>query len=218
MFYTIDNYYDINFYNSAKEALKNNKVDFNEFIEIKPPYNWYFKLPDNLKPVLVNYDEKEKYRFLVQKVRSLRPNDEYVLQRRTDDSGSAIQKYIYNDAFRDSSEYGIFFNINSKDSLLSISKQFPGKIYYLGKYYNKFRVCLCNNPMIKNYIDQSQILMEKEPEMKEIGRFEAEFNYRVLKLKDSIIKYSETIYAINGSIIRPKTMDSTNPQYKKIFI
>lgn len=216
MFYTLDNYYSVKFYNSTREALKNNQIQFKEFIEIKSPYQWFFKLADNLKPIMVNYDEKEKYRFLVQKVQALRPNEEYLLQRREDDAGASIKKYIFNDAFRDAEEYGILFNIKSKDELLSISKEFPGKIYYLGKYYdNKFKVCLCNNNMIKNYISPDQILLEKTPEMKEPGRFEAEFNYRVLKLKDYIIKYTETIYALNGSLVRPKVFDTAN---KKIFI
>lgn len=216
MFYTLDNYYSVKFYNDTREALKNNQIKFKEFIEIKSPYNWYIKLDDNLKPIMVNYDEKQKYRFLVQKVKALRSNEEYLLQRREDDAGTNIKKYIFNDAFRDSEEYGIFFHIKSKDELLKISKEFPGKIYYLGKYYdNKYRVCICNNIMIKNYINPGQILLEKTPEMKEPGKFEAEFNYRVLKLNDYIVKYTETIYAINGSLVRPKVFDTTN---KKIFI
>ena len=152
MFYTIDNYYSVKFYNQTKEALKNNSIKFSEFIDIKSPYSWYFNLDNGLKPIMVNYDEKEKYRFLVSKVLALRPNEEYTLQRREDSSGNNIKKYIYNDAFRDSEEYGILFHIKSKDELIKLSKQYPGKIYYLGKYYdNKFRVCLCNNKMIKNY-------------------------------------------------------------------
>ncbi len=214
MFYTLDSYYSVKFYNSAKEALKNNSVEFTEFIDTKSPYKWYFKI--DTKPIMVNYDEVQKNRFFVRKVQALRPNEEYLLQRREDDGGTNIKKYIFNDAFRDAEEYGIFFHIKSKDELVKLSKDFPGKIYYLGKYYdNKFRVCLCNNSMIKNYINPGQILLEKTPEMKEPGRFEAEFNYRVLKLNDYIVKYTETIYASNGSIIRPKVFDSTNT---KIFI
>ena len=216
MFYTLDSYYSVKFYNQTKEALKNNGVKFSEFINIKSPYDWYVRLADTIKPIMVNYDEVAKSRFFVSKVQALRPNEEYILQRREDDSGANIKKYIFNDAFRDSENYGIFFSIKSKDELLKISKEFPGKIYYLGKYYdNKFKVCLCNNKMIKNYIQPGQILLEKTPEMKEPGRFEADFNYYVLKLKDYIVKFTETIYAENGSLVRPKVFDATN---SKIFI
>ncbi len=214
MFYTIDEYYDVNFYNQAKEALKNNNINFSEFLEIKNPYRWFFKLPDTIKPIMVNYDEISKNRFLVRKVVALRPNEEYLLQRRNSSEGSNITRYIYNDAFEDAKDYGIFFNIKNKEELLRISKEYPGKIYYLGKYYgNRFRVCLVNNPMIKNYINPAQILLEKNPDMKEPGRFEAEFNFKVLKQNDYIYKTIETIYAENGIIVRPKVFDTTNAKY-----
>lgn len=213
-FITIDNYYDVNFYNQCKEALKNNKIEFLEFLEIKSPYRWIFKLNEN--PVMVNYDEIKKTRFIVSKVIPLRPNEEYLLQRRGSSEGANITTYINNDAFNSIKDYGVFINVSSRDELIRISKEYPGKIYYLGKYYgNKFRVCLVNNPMIKNYIEPNKILLEKTPDMKEPGRFEAEFNYRILKNKDYIYKTTQTIYAENGSIIRPKVFDTTN---SKIFI
>lgn len=212
MFYTIDPYYDVNFYNQSKEALKNNNVNFSEFIEIKSPYRWFLKL--NESPIMVNYDKIEKNRFLVQKVQALRPNDEYLLQRRGNSEGTNIKRYIYNDAFRDAEDYGLFFNIKNREEFIRLSREYPGKIYYLGKYYdNKFRVCLVNNPMIKNYILPNQILLEKTPDMKEPGRFEAEFNYKILKFNDFIYKTSETIYSQDGKIIRPSSFDSTNSKY-----
>ena len=212
MFYTIDPYYDVNFYNQSKEALKNNNVNFSEFIEIKSPYRWFLKL--NESPIMVNYDKIEKNRFLVQKVQALRPNEEYLLQRRGNSEGTNIKRYIYNDAFRDAEDYGLFFNIKNREEFIRLSREYPGKIYYLGKYYdNKFRVCLVNNPMIKNYILPNQILLEKTPDMKEPGRFEAEFNYKILKFNDFIYKTFETIYAQDGKIIRPSSFDSTNSKY-----
>lgn len=212
MFYTIDPYYDVNFYNQSKEALKNNNIKFSEFIEIKSPYRWFFRLDES--PIMVNYDKIEKNRFLVQKVQALRPNEEYLLQRRGNSEGTNIKRYIYNDAFRDAEDYGLFFNIKNREEFIRLSREYPGKIYYLGKYYdNKFRVCLVNNPMIKNYILPNQILLEKTPDMKEPGRFEAEFNYKILKFNDFIYKTSETIYSQDGKIIRPSSFDSTNSKY-----
>ena len=213
-FITIDPYYDVNFYNQCKESLKNNKIEFTEFLEIKSPYRWFFKLSNEIKPIMVDYDELDKNRFLVRKVQALRPNEEYLLQRRGSSEGTNITRYIYNDAFNDAKDYGIFINISGRDELTRLSREFPGKIYYLGKYYgSRFRVCLVNNPMIKNYIQTDQILLEKTPDMKEPGRFEAEFNYKILKHNDFIYKTIETIYALNGSIIKPKVFDSTNAKY-----
>ena len=54
MFITIDPYYDIKFYNSAIEAMRNNGVEFSEFISVKSPYHWFLKLDQ--APVMVNYD------------------------------------------------------------------------------------------------------------------------------------------------------------------
>ena len=216
MFYTLDEYYDVNFYNQTKQALKNNNINFIEFLEIKNPYRWFFKLDDSVKPIMVNYDTIDKNRFIVSKVLPLKSNDEYLLQRRNNSEGINIIRYIYNDAFNSINDYGVFINVKNREEFINLSKEYPGKIYYLGKYYNnKFKVCLVNNPMIKNYILPDQILLEKTPDMKEPGRFEAEFNYRVLKFNDYLIKTMETIYSENGKIIRPKQFDTKNT---KIFI
>lgn len=216
MFYTLDEYYDVNFYNQTKQALKNNNINFIEFLEIKNPYRWFFKLDDSVKPIMVNYDTIDKNRFIVSKVLPLKSNDEYLLQRRNNSEGINIIRYIYNDAFNSINDYGVFINVKNREEFINLSKEYPGKIYYLGKYYNnKFKVCLVNNPMIKNYILPDQILLEKTPDMKEPGRFEAEFNYRVLKFNDYLIKTTETIYSENGKIIRPKQFDTKNT---KIFI
>lgn len=213
-FITIDPYYDVNFYNKCKESLKNNKIEFTEFLEIKSPYRWFFKLSDKIKPVMIDYDEIDKNRFLVRKIQALRPNEEYLLQRKGSSEGTNITRYIYNDAFNDAKDYGIFINISGRDELIRLSREFSGKIYYLGKYYgSRFKVCLVNNPMIKNYIQSNQILLEKTPDIKEPGRFEAEFNYKILKYNDFIYKTIETIYGLNGSIIKPKVFDSTNAKY-----
>ena len=58
MFITIDPYYDIKFYNSAIEAMRNNGVEFSEFISVKSPYHWFLKLDQ--APVMVNYDTTEE--------------------------------------------------------------------------------------------------------------------------------------------------------------
>lgn len=207
MFITTDPYYNLQFYNECLEALKNNKVQFTEFISIKTPYNWYLSLPR--EPIMINYDEikNPEKKFIVSKVIALRENEEYFLQRRSDDNATGILKYIENEPFEESrkSDYSVFFNVSNKEELTKISREFPDKIWYLGKYFNNtLKVCMCNNKMIKNFINKSQILLEKSAEHKLPGSFEADFNYVVLKNKDFIKKYTETSYALNGLITRPK--------------
>lgn len=207
MLFTIDPYYNAQFYNECLEALKNNKVQFEELITIKTPYNWVLKTEQT--PIMINFDEitNNDKRYLVTKVIALRENEEYLLQRRNDDTGEGILKYIENQPFAEArvSDYSVFFNISNKEELIRISKEFPVKIWYLGRYFNNvYNVCLCNNIMIKNYLKQSQILLEKTSEHKSPGSFEADFNFKVLKMKDRIKKFTETTFIEKGIITQPK--------------
>ena len=202
-FYTIDEYYTPEFYNECKESLKNNNIDFKEFISIKPPYKWYFQIDQ--EPIMINYDKltKSSERFLVNKIQALRPNEEYLLQRRNNAVGpKAILKYTENEPLKNArkSDFAIFFNATSKDQLLNITKELPGtKIYYFGRYYNnKFRVALCTNPMIKNYLNPDDILLEREKDFTELGRFESELNFKIFRQKDYLQKYTETTYFKDG--------------------
>jgi hypothetical protein len=43
MLFTIDPYYDIKFFNRTLEALKNNKVPYELFVENKAPFNFYIE-------------------------------------------------------------------------------------------------------------------------------------------------------------------------------
>lgn len=196
---TIDDYYNIEFYNESLEALKNNGIDYKEYINIKD-FKWYIDIDE--KPIMVNYDEASNSdnRWLINKVQALKPNEEYLLKRRNDDTGKkAMLKYVENTPLKEArtSDYAVFFNARGKDQLEKISKEIPIKIWYFGKYYsNKFRVALCTNKMILNYIDPDQILLENN--YKELGRFESELNYKVFVQKDKLRKYSETPYFING--------------------
>jgi hypothetical protein len=197
---TLDDYYPTEFFNEVKSSLRNNNIEYQEFISIKPPFNWYFKIDQ--KPLMVNYDEisKKDQRWLVQKVKPLRANEEYLFQRRNDDTGQkAILKYTENKPLIEArkSDYACFFTVKNKEELQNISKEFPGKIYFMGKYYNnKYRICLCTNKMIKNFIDPQKILIEDT--FKEPSRFEAELNYRVFRGNDMLEKHTDTPYMING--------------------
>lgn len=200
--YTIDPYYSNQFYNECKEALKNNNIDFNEYINIKPPYNWYFELKQ--EPIIVNYDKatNSEERWMVGKVNALRPNEEYLLLRRDNDNGQkALLKFVENEPMREArkSDYAVFFTIKNKEDGLALSKDFPGKIWYLGKYYNnRFRLCLCTHKEIKGFLNEDEVLLESSKELSEPGRFESELNWKVFRLKDRLVKFTETPYFENG--------------------
>lgn len=202
MFISIDDYYDIEFYNQTIEAMKNNGLQPKEFISIKTPFNWYFKVEN--EPFMVNFDklDKSNERFLVNKVQTLRANEAYKLIRRNDGVGQkALYKYIENQPLKEAreSEYAVFFNAKSKQQLEQITKELPVKIYYFGKHYkNKYKVALCTNKMILNYITPEEILLEKSSAMNEPGRFESELNFKVFRQFDYLQKYTETTYFQNG--------------------
>ncbi len=207
-FITIDPYYDIEFYNHCKEALKNNSVEFREFISIKPPYSWYLELEQN--PIMVNYDfaSNAETRWLVSTVLPLRAVDEYHYLRRNNDSGrNALLKFIENEPLKESraSDYAVFFTVKNKEELEKITRDYPEKIWYFGKYYNnKYRVCLATHESISGFLSPSQILLEKTSDLSEPGRFESELNWKIFRGSDFLIKFSETPYFESGFYHRPK--------------
>lgn len=198
--FTIDNYYDVNFYNQTKMALVNNDIDFMEVISVKQPNLWF--LSTSQLPIAINYDlvSTSELKFLVTKVKPLSFNDEYKLYRKGQAKSGDVLQFIENDALRKArtSKYACFFNVKSKQDLKTISESYPGKIFFLGKYFsNKLRVCLACHEAIKGVIDYENILLEKG-NLNGAGMFEAEFNFKVMKNRDRLIKFSETPYMEDG--------------------
>lgn len=210
---TIDPYYNVQFYNECKEALKNNNTDFKEYISTKPPYNFFFEVEEN--PTFINYDSvAESYgKFLVNLIKPLRANEEYIYQRRESYTNiKAIKHYAINEPLKASEEtgQGIFFTAN-KEEILRISKEFPRKIWFMGKYFNKkYRVFFTDNLLIKNWLNDEQILVEKR-NVKNSLDLELELNFKIFKGKDRLEKLSETPYILKGQFypvsIRPEITD-----------
>jgi hypothetical protein len=216
-FLTVDPYYPTNFYNESKEALKNNSIEFQEFIVTKQPYHWYFQLDQ--KPIMVNYDvaSNSDLRWLVTTVNPLKPSDEYLLLRRENDSGKkALLKFVENTPMKEAreSDHSIFFTIKNREEGIQLSKDYFGKIWYMGKYYNnRFRVCLGTHETLKGFLKPSQILLEKTSDMKGPGRFESELNWKIFRGVDYLTKFTETPYFENGTYNRP----SIKPDNTKKF-
>ena len=168
MFISIDDYYDIDFYNDALMALEENGVQYSEHILFQnssiPKY--CLNLPS--APLMVHYNsllpEEEKY--LVSKVIPIDANSSVELYRKHGDFGKGIRKEIYlNDAFLSIENYAAFINISSKEEALKLSKDIPLKIWYLGKYFNKYKVCLITSDYFIPALKESQILLEKTEKM-----------------------------------------------------
>lgn len=215
MFITIDPYYSTQFYNEAKEAMKNNGIEFKEFIYIKAPYDWYFKL--DTKPVMVNYDElpETEQRWLVNVVKPLRDNEEYTLMRRDNDKGpNALLKFVENEPMRQArlSDYAVFFRVKNREEAEMITKDYPGRVWFMGKYFkNKYKVCLATNSMIKNFLNDDQILVEKSGN--EPGRFESDLNFKIFRGKDMLLKFTETPYFEGGKYFRVAIKPEVSGKY-----
>jgi len=218
-FITLDPYYNNKFYNECREALKNNGIEFKEFVCTKAPYNFYFGVDDSLTPMFVNYDiiNKSDERYLVNVVTPVIPMDYYILTRKENDSSAkSIRKFVENEPLRQAiqSEYACFFNAPSRNFVEQITKIYPFRVWYMGKYFsNKYRICLTCDESIKNFIRAEDILVERYGDQyKEVGKFEAVLNYKIFTLRDHLVKYTLTPYIENGLYIKTnyKTYDNFN--------
>jgi len=201
-FITIDPYYSVTEYSEAIEALKNNDIEYYEYINVKPPYNWYINT-DSL-PVFMNYDiiTQNQERFLVQKTTPLFANEEYLLKRReTDGSGlAAVKKFILNDVFTENIGYALCFRYKSRVELQDITRKLKTRVYLLGTYKG-WKLAITFNKYIKGEIPPDFIVQEKqENELNGLGEFELMINYKGLKKKDTIRKYTATAYIDNGKV------------------
>jgi len=201
--FTIDEYYDINFYIEAIQAMRNNSVDYKEYILAKAPFNFYVDSKNT--PIMVNYDvlTNAMQKYIVNKVEPATPSDEYMLARRNEYAGiKGLKQYALNKPMNkiNNSDYACFFNLKSREQGLELSKTL-GPIIYFGKYYNNTRVALCYNKMIKNYIELSDILVEKT---KNATQMELDLNYKIFRLNDRLRKFTEQPYFNNGKFIPVK--------------
>jgi hypothetical protein len=198
MFITIDPYYNVEFYNECLQALKNNNVDFNEYISTKAPYYFYIEVED--KPLFINYDvaPKAAERWLVSLVKPLRSNDEYTYLRRDNIQRlEAVKHYSYTTPFKaiDSSKQGVIFTA-TKEEVMRVSREYKRKIWFMGRYFNrKYVIFATDNLMIKNFIPSENILAEGSNPID----IETQINYKVFQGKDRLTKYSETPYVENGN-------------------
>lgn len=197
---TIDPYYNIGFYNECKQALNNNEVEFTEYVSSKPPFNFYLEVEN--EPAFIDYDlvTNSYSRFLVNIVKPVKPNDEYIYTRRDSITNTkALSHYCVNAPLRSAeiSGEGIFFTAN-KEEILRISKDFPRKIWFMGRYFNrKYRIFFTDNLLVKNFISSDQVLVESR-NVKRSTDMELELNYNIFKGKDRLEKLSETPYLKNG--------------------
>ncbi|MCD6370814.1 MAG: hypothetical protein J7L63_04925, partial [Thermoplasmata archaeon] len=140
------------------------------------------------------------------KVLPLVVNDEFKLYRRNDKVSTIFRDVANNDAFNESleSKQTIIFSSMNKEFVQNISRQIDGKFYPLGKHYNKYKLWMCFNPEVKNYVTPGNILMEVGK--MGMGKLEQKINFELLKNKEKIVKYIRTPHYENGKFKQTSPM------------
>ena len=214
MFVSIDDYYDVDFYNDSLMALAENDVQFTEHILFKDKIpKFCIELPR--EPLMIHYNvvRLEHEKSLVSKVIPLDANSSVTPYRKKVDFGKGIRPEMYlNDALSsiEVGKYAAFVDIKSQEEAIALSKEIPLRIYFLGKYLNRYKVCLITSDYFVPKLKPSQILLELS-EKSSVVRFEQDFNFRILQRKDRLVKYSKTPYFENGVFFKPRNL--TNPRF-----
>jgi len=198
---SIDSFYSISQYNEALHALKNNGIQYEEWVVSRNPFHFYLDLKGK-KPIMLNYEVIDRNDWIkaVSKVQPLVGNDEVVLYRRGE-RVSDIKLFINNDVFAKAlkAPNTIVFHYQNREQLLNLSKTY-GTIYPIGRYLSGAkRLAICFDPLIKNVIIPKDI--ELEMGKHKLGELEIQINYKVLRNKDKIIKWIKTPKFNNGKYI-----------------
>jgi len=219
VYITFDSYYGVDEYNSFKTAARNNGIEYEEFLRIRPPYKRFLKIKDKKDlPSFINYDfaTSSDKRWLVSTVKAVQPNEEYLLRRR-DGKDISYWNYILPKPLLDATKekYMMVFRASSTAEIRTISKQLGDhKIYKWGKSkLKKYNIYYTFTPYIRGLVYASNQLMEfgeeskssvaqvresKIPDVK--GDIEYYLNHFVLikeKLEDKTL---EAEYWENGNI------------------
>jgi hypothetical protein len=193
-FITFDPYYGVEEYRSFLTAAKNNGVEYEEFIRIRPPYTRYIMIDPKEMPKFVNYDKatSSDQRWLISCVKPVQPNEAYYLRRREGQDISYFN-YILPKPLQKMHEedYVCIFKAWDMTELNDWTRKLGKgtKVYKWGHTDLKgYNIYVCFNPYIKGIIPNSRILLEydntgeltKKKVPKRPGEIEYELNHFIL--------------------------------------
>ena len=215
IYITFDEFYGVDNYNSFINSAKNNGIEFTEWINIRPPYNWYIGLESmNDLPKFVDFeiatDQQERY--MIKKIDSLMPKDDYLLLRRETDNKKKFDKFVMNDYLSECYDKKslVLFRYKNKEELRSMSKlpeMKDTKIYDLGRIRN-WNLAITSNQFVKGLIisDYDLYSTTKSSDFK-VGEIEAYINYYIIRTEKIADKKYRTEYWMNGKV-HPVTQSS----------
>jgi hypothetical protein len=208
MFYvSFDEYYGVEQYNSFLNSAKNNGVEFTEWLNIRPPHNWYVRVNPKDLPKFVDFQiaNEGQERFMVKKMDPINSSDEYNLMRRESDSPANVGKFLVNDMWEYLAKKRnmVMFKNRAREYLMEVSRKpemKDTKIFLLGKY-RTWDIAVTDNKYIEGFIEQGQILhSEYDSERLEQMPYEVEayINYYILRTDKISRKHLKTPYIMNG--------------------
>jgi len=219
IYITFDRYYDVDEYLSFLTSAKNNGIEYEEYIKIRPPFLRYIKLQNkNDLPSFVNFDfaTSSEIKWLVSTIKPVQPNQEYLLRRR-DGKDVSYWDYILQEPMKNATkkDYMMVFKSNDFTEMAQISKKLgDSKIYKWGKAKIKgFKIYYCFNPYIQGIVQSRNVLLNygknlvpsyalrtesQIPKVK--GDIEFQLNYYVLVKEKLENKTLEAEYWSNGKI------------------
>lgn len=217
MIFTIDPYYDIQHFNRTLESLKNNKVQYELFIDNRAPHYFYIEAP--IQPVFMDYDliSTSRERNLVSLVNSYTPQNDYRFLRRTSHTGKqGFTYYSENDVFAqmNKTKQGVLIHMQVEHQF-KVSKKYPRKLWFLGRYINSsFIVFQQDSLEIKNYLDVPHKILAQGSSFQHSTDLEAELNYKHFLFRERLIKLDETPVLQGGKYKAPQIRN----QYGRKFI
>jgi len=204
IYITFDPYYGVDEYNSFLTAAKNNGIEYQEFIYIKPPHNRYIYLKDSDAPKFLNYDiaSSSQKQWLVSVIKPRYPNEAYLLRRR-DGQDVSYYKYIIPKDLIDlvKEDYVCVFKGFDHSELKEWSENLgSSRVYKLGKAKRKgYNIYISTNKYIKGFVPESRVLLEYDKIIpKNQGYIEYELNYKVLVSEKLMNKTYELEYYEDG--------------------
>lgn len=200
---TFDSYYTHTQYNDFLLNLRANKIIFEEFVCIKPPYQFYIYIEEKYLPVFLKYNiaTSSLERYMLNKIRAYYPNEEYTLLRRQTDNPASFEKFVSPIIFRElrTANYACVFRYKNKEELIKISKGLGVKVWDLGRH-REWNLGFTFSKMIKNYVNLSWIVLEKtdKSQYSKPGEFEATLNFNKLNKTKLANKYEDYPYYDDG--------------------
>jgi hypothetical protein len=194
---TFDPYYTHTEYNNFLQNIKDSGIPYKEYVLIKPPYYFYFSIDEKYIPIFLKYKEltKGNERYLLERVKTLYPSEDFYLLRKESDSTLNFEKFISPNIFKQiaTEQYACVFRYRNKEQLMSISRELGIQVWVLGRQRD-WNLAFSFNKFIKNYIPLDWVLVEKTKpsQFEKPGDFEAYLNYFVLhkvKLTNKVINY-----------------------------